>query len=233
MKIIQCEQGSLEWLQGRCGAITASMFSECRKRLKSGPSKGDFSVKAKEYAFRLAVERISGQFLDEDKFETFEMRRGRELESEARLMHEEAKGLLVEQTGLVLTEDGRFGASVDGLIDDDGMSEYKCFIAPSSLMPIVLHRDWSSCTDQVQGGMWITGREWAHFVLYCPALKSVNKHLTIIEAERDDNYIEEMEIDLLEFDALVEQYRSILESDQHEFEVSEPEQTAALGIFGG
>lgn len=206
MKIVHCEQGSPEWHQARCGAITGSMFVECRKRLKSGPNKGDFSAAGKQYAFRLAVERISGQLLAEDKFETFEMRRGRELEPEARLLHEEAKGILVEQTGFVLTEDGKFGVSVDGFIDDDGISEYKCFIGPSSLMPIVLEGDWSDCKDQVQGGMWVTGRKWAHFVLYCPALKPVNKHLTIIEAERDNDYIEELQSDLLAFDGLVESY---------------------------
>lgn len=206
MIIINCDQGSPEWRQGRCGVTTASMFAECRKRLKSGPNKGDFSAKAKEYAFRLAVERISGELLSEDKFETFEMRRGRELEPEARLLHEERKGILVEQTGLVLTDDRLFGASVDGLIDDDGASEYKCFIGPSSLMPILLEGDISDCLDQVQGGMWVTGRKWAHFVLYCPALKPIDKHLTIIEVERDDDYIEELEADLLAFNGLVEQY---------------------------
>ena len=210
-KIIECDQGSVEWLNARTGAITASMFSECRKRLKSGPNKGDFTSAAKQYAFRLAVERISGQRLEEDKFETFEMRRGRELEPEARLLHEERKGILVEQAGFALTADGKFGASVDGLIDDDGVSEYKCFIAPSSLMPIILDDDISDCIDQVQGGMWITGRKYGHFVLYCPALKSVNKELKIIEVLRNDDYIEELEADLMEFDRLVEEYKNTLQ----------------------
>jgi hypothetical protein len=211
-QIIECEQGSPEWHQARTGAITASMFAECRKRLKGGPNKGDFTEEAKKYAFRLAVERISGQLLAEDKFETFEMRRGRELEPEARLAHEEARGILVEQCGFALTADGRFGVSVDGLIDEDGISEYKCFIAPSSLRPILLDNDISDCIDQVQGGLWITGRKWAHFVLYCPALRKVGKNLTIFEVERDDNHIEAMETDLLAFDRLVEDYRARLEA---------------------
>lgn len=209
-QLIECEQGSIEWLQARTGAITASMFSECRKRLKSGPNKGDFTAAAKQYAFRLAIERISGELLDEDKFETFEMRRGRDLEPEARLKHEEKKGILVEQAGFAKTNDGRFGVSVDGLIDDDGISEYKCFIAPSSLMPIILENDISSCIDQVMGGLWITGRKYGHFVLYCPALKRIGKELKIIEVERDDNYIEELESDLLAFDRQVVEYQNIL-----------------------
>lgn len=207
MIIIECEQGSDEWHEARAGVITASNFEECRKRLKSGVNKGDFSQKAKEYAFRLAIERISGKLLSEDKFDTFEMRRGRELESDARLLHEERIGALVEQTGIALTDDKRFGASLDGLIGEDGSSEYKCFIGPSSLMPILLENDVSKSTDQVQGQLWITGKKWSDFVLYCPALKAINKELTIIRVERDDNYIEALESDLLEFDKLVIKYQ--------------------------
>lgn len=210
LQIIDCEQGSPDWFAARIGACTASNFAECRKRLKSGKNKGDFTSAAKQYAFRLAIERLSGQRLEEDKFETFEMRRGRDLEPEARIKHEEAKEILVQQTGFVLTEDGKFGASADGLIDGDGCSEYKCFISPASLMPILLDGDIENCKDQVQGQLWITGRKWSHFVLYCPALACIKKDLTIFEVERDDEYIAEMEADLLEFDRLVTDYQKQL-----------------------
>ncbi len=210
MIIIECDQGSPEWFLERSGSITASNFAECRKRLKSGANKGGFTAKAKEYAFRLAIERISGVQLDEDKFETFEMRRGRDLEPEARRLHEEKINDLVEQTGIVFTDDRLFGASADGLIGKDGSSEYKCFISPKSLMPILLDGDIESCEDQVQGQLWITGRKWSDFVLYCPALKSIGKDLTIIRVDRDDSFIDAMEIELLEFNTLVETYKNIL-----------------------
>lgn len=212
MIIIECVQGSEEWHKARAGVITASNFEECRKRLKSGPNKGDFTAAGKEIAFRLAVERISGELLSEDKFDTYEMRRGRELESEARLAHELQKKILVEQTGIVLTEDRLFGASVDGLIGDDGASEYKCFISPKSLMPILLDGDIDSCKDQVQGQLWITGRKWSHFCLYCPALKSIGKALTVIEVFRDEEYIAELESDMLAFNELVNSYIQKLSS---------------------
>lgn len=213
MIIIDCEQGSQEWFQARAGVITASMFEECRKRLKSGPNKGDHTSAAKAYAFRLAVERISGELLAEEVFENYAMRRGRELESEARLAHEAAKGILVDQTGIALTDDRLFGASVDGLIDEDGSSEYKCFISPEKLMPILLEGDISSVEAQVQGQLWVTGRKWADFVLYCPALKSIGRHLTIITIERDESFIEELEQDMLKFNALVEEYKNKLSNE--------------------
>jgi len=205
-------QGSPEWLQGRCGAITASMAAECRKTLKSGPNKGDYSQKAKDYAFKLAVERISGELLDDPQFDPWQAKRGRELEPEARLAYEHRTETLVEQTGLALTEDKLFGASVDGLIDEDGTIEIKCFLAPGKLAPILFEKDIGECVDQIQTGLWITGRLWCDFVLYCPALRCIGKHLTVIRINRDDNFIAELEADLLKFNELVSEYESKLRS---------------------
>lgn len=207
---LNAPQGTDAWFNERVGAITASMFSEARKKLKSGPNKGDFSKAGHDYAFKLAVERISGELLDEHQFDPWQARRGRELEPEARIAYEEAREVLVDQTGLALTEDRLFGASVDGLVDENGSVEIKCFLAPSKLAPILLSGDLGDCVDQIQGGMWITGRKWTDFVLYCPALASINKHLTIIRVERDDNYIEALEKDLVDFNCLVESYMNKL-----------------------
>ena len=59
--------------------------------------------------------------------------------------------------------------------------------------------------------MWVTDRKWCDFVLYCPALKPIDKDLTIITVQRDDDYIEEMEAGLIEFDKLVNEYKAKLE----------------------
>ena len=121
MQIVHCKQGDELWHQSRAGVITASNFHLVRAgaRLKTGANKGDYNEKAKNYAFRLAIERISGQPLDEG-FETWAMARGHELEEAARIEHESHAGILVDLAGFVLTDDGKYGASADGLIDDDG-----------------------------------------------------------------------------------------------------------------
>lgn len=180
------------------------------KRALAGEKVGEFSDAAKDYAFRLAVERISGQPLDEGGFSTWAMARGNELEPEARDAHSFERGIVVEHAGFVVTEDGKFGVSADGLIPDDGGSEYKCLIDPARIRDIILEHDISEFTDQVQGGLWLTGRKWWHFCLYCPALASVGRELTIFEVQRDDNYIAAMEADLVEFDRMVCQYEAAL-----------------------
>jgi len=211
MIIVNCEQGSKEWHEARAGVITASMFETARAKLKSGSSKGEPTKAALDYAFSLAIERISGKPLDEG-FETWQMRRGHELEPMARMEHEAQTGLLVQRAGFVLTDDSAFGASADGLIGEDGGSEYKCFLAPEKLRAFHIDNDASGIMDQVQGCMWITGRKWWHVGMYCPALESVGRQLWWQEFKRDDNYIESLEVDLWQFKLLVDQYESKLRS---------------------
>lgn len=186
------------------------------QRALDGEKVGDWTDAAKSYAFRLAVERISGKPLDEG-FETWAMRRGHELEPEARATHSLKHGLDIEEAGFVRTTDGRFGASADGLIGSDGGSEYKCFIAPDSLRPIVIDGQVDDYLPQCQGGLWLTGRKWWHFCVYCPALQGAGKDLLVFPMERDDEYIERMESTLVEFDQLVESFRArLMESERKE-----------------
>jgi len=121
--------------------------------------------------------------------------------------HEVQTGLKIDVAEFITTNDGLFGASADGLIGDDGGAEYKCFIAPDKLRPILFDGDTSDVEAQIQGCMWLTGRSWWHLGLYCPALECVGKQLTIIERKRDESFIEEMEQSLVQFNALVEQIK--------------------------
>ena len=202
-------QGSPEWQQARAGCITGSMFATAREKLKGGPNKGDYTTAAKDYAFRLAIERISGQPLDEG-FETWAMKRGHELEPAARAEHEVAIGVLVQPVGFVTTDDGKFGASADGFIGADGGAEYKCLVSPERLRSVILTGDLSEFTDQMQGGMWITGRKWWDFGLYCPALAPIGRQFTHYRMMRDDNYIDAMELDLIAFERLVSENEAAL-----------------------
>ena len=209
MILISCDQGSEDWHEARAGVITASMFRVARSKLKSGKNSGQFTEAAKDYAFRLAIERISGKPLDEG-FETWQMKRGHELEPAARMAHEIQTGLSIMRAGFVLTDDRLFGASADGLIDDDGGSEYKCLVSPEKLRDILIDGDFSDYLDQVQGCMYVTDRKYWEFCLYCPALEPIGKELWRRRVERDDNYIEAMEADLVEFAALVKQNERVL-----------------------
>lgn len=177
--------------------------SDIIRRAISGENVGDYSDKAKDYAFKLAVERISGRLLDEPQFDTWQARRGREEEPNARLSYEEKTANWVEEVSFARTEDGKFGASLDGKVGDVGSLEIKCFLASAKVRDILFSRDLSDYKDQIQMGLWITGKQWCDFVFYAPYLASIRKETTIIRVERDNEYIEAMQADLLAFDKYV------------------------------
>jgi len=203
-------QGSDEWKQARAAVTTASRFVDARARLtkksKNG-GVGDFAAKATEYAWTIALERIACKPLD-NTFETWQMRRGSELEPMARMAYEMETGLLAGESGLLMTDDRLFGYSSDGLVDDDGMVEIKC---PANCQKI--GTTWANpdsavddYIDQIQGGMWITGRQWCDFIMYCPWLEPVGKELFIKRVERNEDYIAALKDDLKEFNILVSEY---------------------------
>lgn len=181
------------------------------ERALAGERVGTFSDACKNYAFRVAVERISCNPLDTG-FETWQMRRGHELEPLARMEHEIQGGVSVKPCGFIKTYDGVFGCSADGLIGADEGSEYKCFLAPEKLRAFWIDDDASSVFEQVQGCLWITGRRRWHIGMYCPDLEIVGRQLWLKIFERDEDYIAKLEAGLMEFKSLVERYEAILKA---------------------
>ena len=178
-------------------------------KMIDGEKVGDYTEAAKNYAMRLAIERISGQLLAEDQFETYAMRRGKELEPDARAAHAARINQDVTECGIVRTKDGKFGASADGDAPKLG-AEYKCFISPEKLRPILLDGEADpAAVDQSNMGMWLhpDQKEFWDLCLYCPALAAISKDLIVDRHWRNDDYITDMTADLVAFDNLVEEYR--------------------------
>lgn len=214
MIVLDYPQGSEDWLRARCGVITASRFTDARARLKrasEGRPAGDWHGDALKYAWLIAMETIAREPLD-DTFVTYAMRRGRELEPQARKTYELRTGALIEEVSLILTDDERFGYSADGFRDDDGLIEIKCPMACDKLgqvwsSPETAHLEY---IDQINGGLWITGRQYCDLVIYCPWLAPVGKDLFIKRIHRDEAAIEALEADLVKFMTLVDGNLAIL-----------------------
>ncbi len=178
----------------------------------AGQPVGDWSETAKNYAMKLAIERLSGGPLGDDEFNPWQAARGQGLEEDARRELELRLDVLVEEAGFVTTDDGLFGCSADGFIGDDAGAEFKCFLAPSQLRPILLYGDHSTVDDQCQFGMALTGRRRWYFGLYLPDLRHIGRHFTPFVIDRDDEHIDAMWSDLLDFNRLVEGYMQQLRS---------------------
>jgi hypothetical protein len=200
MPWLNLAQGSEEWLGVRRGRITGSRFKDARDKLKNGqPSKA-----ALAYAMDTARERLGGSA--PAKFQNAAMRVGNEQEPVARAQYEAKTGYLVDEAGFYLTDEGLFGLSPDGLIDDDGVLEIKTMVSSDTLFTAVADGDLSEYLDQINGYLWLLGRQWVDLVLWVPDLD----HIVIHRIEREEAAIEALEADLIAFAKLVNEYETKL-----------------------
>jgi hypothetical protein len=209
MIYIECDQGTEEWHRARVGIPTASKFRDALDVLKKD---GRPAQKSIDYAHELAIERIA-QYPVREVFESWQMRRGTEEEPYGRLNYEVDHGVAVREAGICLTDDRLFGYSTDGLVDENGLIEIKSLVAPVKLVALWREGDLSEWMHQIQGGLWITEREWADFICWAPQLRAVGKELYVKRVYRDEKFINEMEMGLLAFNERVNVIERLLRAD--------------------
>lgn len=202
------DQRTEEWFKIRAGIPSASEFHKIVKQ------NGDPSDQRKDYLLQLAGERITG--LSENGYVSWDMRRGAELEDEARLYYGFLTGDEVKQVGFVFLDQNRaVGCSPDGLIYDpkihidDPVSglELRCGkmkVHVSQLLDRELPKDkW----QQVQGSMWVCGFHSWEFMAYHPKMPAL--HLTI---QRDYKFTSALEYEMEAFlQELDEVHKELLE----------------------
>ncbi len=197
-EIIDCLQNSPEWHQARLGLATASEFKTVQARGKAGAE----SVTRRKYLLRLAGEIITGQ--PEETYANQYMDRGHVQEPEARDLYAFAHDAQLRLVGFV--RNGRTGCSPDALIGADGVLELKTAKASILIDYLIDGKFPSEHVAQVQGALWITGRQWADLAIYSPGLP-----LFVRRAQRDDSYIADLSraVDQFneELDAVVERVR--------------------------
>jgi putative phage-type endonuclease len=183
MKIINCEQGTEEWLNHRLGVATASNFN------KIITSKGDLSKTIKTYALQLASELLT--IRQEEGFKSDDMIRGNQLEEEARAAYEEYNFVKVDQVGFVSCDD--YGYSPDGFVGKDGAVEFKCPKSHTHVKYLADNKLPTEYKAQVQGGLFCTGRQWCDFVSYHPDFIE-DKRLLVVRVNRDEEFISKLKI---------------------------------------
>lgn len=191
------EQGTPEWLEMRRGRITGSRFKDARDRT----SKGLPSAKCSLYAMDVARERCGGRA--GEKFQNAAMRFGTEQEPLARVAYEQATGNVVFEVGFITDDAGFFGLSPDGLIDDDGVLEIKTMVSSDTLFKALVNDDISEYIDQINGYLWLLGRQWVDLVLWAPDLADLGLAMKVVRIERNEAAIEALEADLLQFLSMV------------------------------
>lgn len=201
------QQRTEEWFAARLGKVTASRVSDVIAKTKSGPS-----ASRENYAVELALERITGR--RREGFASAAMRRGTELEPEARERYELETGNLVVEVGLIDHPSiPMSGASPDGLIDDDGTQEIKCPEAKGHLATLRARKVPPEYVPQVQWQLACTGRQWCDFVSYDPDFPE-HLQLIVIRVPRDDAYIATLEAEVTVFQEEIAQIVETIEALQ-------------------
>jgi len=199
MIIVNCEQGTEKWFKARCGIPSASNFD------KIVDTKGNPSKQRLPYAYRVAGERVTGK--QEETYQNSAMKRGTEMESEARQLYEMMNGVEVEQVGFCKTEGKAvYGASPDGLILEDGEIEIKCPLLATHVSYLLKSEKPSKYFQQVQGQLLVTGRKWCDFMSYYPGMKPL-----IVRVLPDKEFIKKLKVELelfcKEVDDIVEEIK--------------------------
>lgn len=187
--------------------------SELIARALAGERVGRPSDVAERQAITKGIERIIGRpygSTDTGSFRATE--RGHIGEEFARMRYEARFELMVDQPGMILTDDKVFGYSPDGLVHRDGLIEAKVPMDLLKVVHIITTGDLGEYMHQMQGGMWITGRKWCDFLMGVPDLKALNNgnELYVKRVHRDDNFIDSMVEKLWAFEQRVRHYEALL-----------------------
>jgi hypothetical protein len=186
LEIIECEQGSAEWLAHRAGVVTASEFATVMAKGKGGAE----SKTRRTYMLKLIGEILTGQA--QESYTNAHMERGKAMEAEARDFYALMTDANPIQVGFL--KRGRIGCSPDSLIENDGMHEIKTKLPHLHLEALLANVLPAEHKAQCQGALWVAERDWVDFQSYWPRLPPFIKRVC-----RDEEYIKQLKLSVDQF----------------------------------
>jgi putative phage-type endonuclease len=185
------EQRTEEWFAARLGKVTASRVADVLAKIKSGES-----ASRKNYKMELVVQRLTNRV--GESFTNAAMEWGTEQEPFARMAYEAHTGTFVKEEGFVdhPTIEG-FGCSPDGIVGE-GLIEIKCPNTANHIETVLENKAPSKYIPQMQCQMACTGAKWCDFVSFDPRVPE-DLQLFVVRVERDQEYIDSMEVEVKQF----------------------------------
>lgn len=194
MHILDCTQGTPEWLAARLGIITCSEL-DCL--LVDGKHPSGLGAAAFTYMDQLIGERITGEAADPFGGNRH-TERGHELEGVARGLYEVREDVSTQQVGIILNHG--IGYSPDSLVGADGLTEIKTKLPKLQVGVILADEIPKEHIAQCQGGLWVSEREWIDFISYWPGMP-----LFVKRAYRDEKVISKIATRVAIFYELLEE----------------------------
>lgn len=179
--------------------ITPSGFA---KIMANGRGSDSLGKTALAYVDELVMEILG---VGKDEIITYEMQRGIDLEPEAIRAYEDATmGQVSDKQRIVHPEYDFVSGEPDGLVGENGLIEIKCPARHHHLANLIDGQQISLYMCQMQGYMWITGRDWCDFVSYDPRFPAPLE-IAIHRIPRNEDMIEKLEKRCVQVWELVEQ----------------------------
>jgi len=178
------EQNTEEWRKARAGKITASRMCDV---MAFGKRDGKPLKSRQDYIGDIIAEILTGEPKEQVKARPLDW--GHDVEAAARAEYEAETGAIVVCTGFMEHPLIPYiGCSPDGLIGSAGQMQIKCPQNPAIHIATLRDGIPEEHIPQVQGELFVTGREWSDFVSYDPRMPP---HLRLYRQriERDDKYI--------------------------------------------
>jgi hypothetical protein len=174
-------QGSIDWLNARCGLLTASEMKHVvspKPKMETRIKKDGLPFKQREWdpiasdekerahLYNLLAQRITSYV--EPHYIGSDMLRGDEEEILARAAYSEKYAQITEM-GFITNDKFGFniGCSPDGLVSSDGLIECKSRRQKFQVQTIVDLEMPEEYTVQVQTALLVTERKWCDFISYC------------------------------------------------------------------
>ena len=194
------KQNSEEWFKLREGKATSSNWSVIMAH-------GDFKFgkPAEDYAYRIALEIVTGKKDPTNNFKNKYMARGNDFEDRAKLEYE--KIMLVEVTNGGFFYNDKLGDSPDGNIGRDGGVEFKVVIAKNQKERIKKGGYDTTYKWQIVGHMLMGDKKYIDFCQYCPEMPK-NKRVYIFRVTR-----ESLEEEIKHFKYKFELFWAMVESE--------------------
>jgi len=195
MNIIDCEQGTREWLSARAGLVTASRIKTvmCQSGRGGGPSKT-----REDYKRQLVCEILTG-YPVKNFLKTPAMEHGNKYEPDARDAYRLMTGFNVTEVGLVRHPSIEMAAaSPDGVVDEDGLLEIKCPSPETHDKYCKLGAVPAAYLHQVMWQLACCERKWVDFVSFNPFMTGFGR-IHIVRVYPDVQLIKEMERTVLDF----------------------------------
>ena len=192
MRVITADQGTEAWLAARVGVPSGSRFADVMAQGKAGAP----SVTRQSYLTAIALEIVTG--VREEIPVNAAMAHGTLHEPNARAIYESRTGELVDEIGFCLHDTLNVGVSPDGLVNKDGLTEFKC-PQPKTHLEYMKRKDHPPAYKwQIQGQMWVMEREWCDFASYSDSFPPASQ-LVIRRVYRDEEAIKSLESELIKF----------------------------------